>query len=145
MTRALLRSGWPVRALVRDASSPAAVKLSEAGAKPFIGTFSEPKTLRAAMSGAHGVFSVLPSNLTEDDEVRFGMSIADIATERGVAHLVYSSGGRGRDADRHCTFRCQAPDRSTYQSADDTRDDCQAPDLHGCARAGRGLKSVVSR
>lgn len=93
VTTALLRSGWPVRALVRNASSSAALKLSEAGVKPFIGTFSEPTTLQAAMSGAHGVFSMLPSNLTEDDEVRFGISIADTAADSGVAHLVYSSGG----------------------------------------------------
>ncbi|AKU95683.1 hypothetical protein AKJ09_02347 [Labilithrix luteola] len=48
--------------------------------------------IRAAMKDVHGVFSVLPGDLAEADEVRFGCAIADLAVESGVAHLVYSSG-----------------------------------------------------
>jgi uncharacterized protein YbjT (DUF2867 family) len=44
------------------------------------------------MKDAHGVFSVLPANLAAGDEVRHGISIADIAAETGIRHFVYSSG-----------------------------------------------------
>lgn len=44
------------------------------------------------MKDAYGVFSVLPGNLTTVDEVRYGISIADIAAEMGIKHFVYSSG-----------------------------------------------------
>ncbi|CAD6570659.1 MAG: hypothetical protein TREMPRED_005943 [Tremellales sp. Tagirdzhanova-0007] len=44
------------------------------------------------MDGAHGVFSVLPGNLPDGEEVRVGRMIGDMAAEIGIAHLVYSSG-----------------------------------------------------
>ena len=89
---ALLRAQWPVRAFVRDASAPKAVALGDAGAELVQGSLSDPGAVRKAMSGVHGVFSVLPSNLPEDEEVRCGTGIADVAAESGIAHFVYSSG-----------------------------------------------------
>ena len=94
---ALLKAGWPVRALVRDPAAPKAVALRQAGAQLVQGDFSDPVSLRAAMRGAYGVFSVQPSSpggtVSDDDEVRFGSAIADVAVDSGVRHLVYSSGG----------------------------------------------------
>lgn len=89
---ALLRGGRSVRAFVRDPSAPGAVALDGAGAELVQGSLADPATIRGAMSGVHGVFSVLPSNLPEDEEVRYGTDIAAAAAESGVAHLVYSSG-----------------------------------------------------
>lgn len=50
------------------------------------------------MAGAYGVFSVQPSSgqgaaygVTDEDEVRYGKAVADIAVATGVRHLVYSS------------------------------------------------------
>ena len=94
---ALLKAGWPVRALVRDPAAPKAVALRQAGAQLVQGDFADPASLRAAMRGVYGVFSVQPSSpggtVSDDDEVRFGSAIADVAVDSGVRHLVYSSGG----------------------------------------------------
>lgn len=89
---ALLNARRPVRALVRDAAGPKATALRDAGAEVVQGTFDDIDTIRAAMLGAHGVFSVLPGNLTEEEEVRLGCLIPDLAVESGVIHFVYSSG-----------------------------------------------------
>lgn len=60
------------------------------------GSFADIDVIRAAMKDVHGVFSIQPSSssgaLTDEEEVRFGEAIADLAVESGVAHLVYSSG-----------------------------------------------------
>lgn len=94
---ALLEAGWPVRALVRDAASPKSAALRDAGVELVQGTFADTGAIRAAMTGAHGVFSVQPSSpggeVTDEDEVRYGVSVADLAVESGALHLVYSSGG----------------------------------------------------
>ncbi|MFC4563447.1 NmrA family NAD(P)-binding protein [Nocardiopsis mangrovi] len=61
------------------------------------GDLGDPESLRAAFSGAHGVFSVQPnsgqagSGVTDEDELRFGTTVADTAERCGVTHLVYSS------------------------------------------------------
>jgi uncharacterized protein YbjT (DUF2867 family) len=92
---ALLDAGWAVRALVRDVASGKSAALREAGAEIVQGDFGDAASLRAAMQGAYGVFSVQPSSpggtLSDDDEIRYGIAIADLARECGVAHLVYSS------------------------------------------------------
>lgn len=89
---ALLRAQRSVRALVRDPLAPASVALRDAGVELVQGSFADIDAIRAAMQDAHGVFSVLPNHLTEEDEVRSGCMIADLAAESGVAHFVYSSG-----------------------------------------------------
>jgi len=98
---ALLKAGWSVRALVRDPASGKAAALRAAGTELFQGDFSDTASMRRAMQGVHGVFSVQPSSpggtLSDEDEVRFGVAVADLAEESGVAHLVYSSGGAVRD------------------------------------------------
>ena len=92
---ALLKAGWPVRALVRDPASSKAAALRDAGADIVQGDYRDAASLRAAMDGVYGVFSVQPSSpggtVTDDDEIRFGIAIADLAHACGVAHLVYSS------------------------------------------------------
>ncbi|MEU8146862.1 NmrA/HSCARG family protein [Nonomuraea sp. NPDC048901] len=99
--RELLVRGWAVRALVRDPRKPAAQALREQGAELVQGEFDDPGSLREAMSGVHGVFSVQalayePETLAA--EVRHGKTVADIARDSGVAHLVYSSvGGAERE------------------------------------------------
>src|SRR3954470_20306927 len=92
---ALLKAGWSVRALVRDLASKKSTALRDAGVETVQGDFSDSASLRAAMEGVYGVFSVQPSSpggtVTDDDEIRFGIAIADLAQACGVAHLVYSS------------------------------------------------------
>ncbi|KQR99933.1 NmrA family protein [Williamsia sp. Leaf354] len=94
---ALLDAGWPVRAVVRDPSAERSLSLAGAGVDIVAGDLGDPESLRAAFRDAYGVFSVQPSSgqagstVTDDDEVRFGISVATIAEEAGVEHLVYSS------------------------------------------------------
>lgn len=97
---ALLKAGWPVRALVRDVTSTKAQALSEAGAVLVQGEFANADSMRAAMEGVHGVFSMQPASpqgpvhgLTDEEEERYGKEIADLAVACGVRHLVYSSTG----------------------------------------------------
>ncbi|RYE89243.1 MAG: NmrA/HSCARG family protein [Myxococcales bacterium] len=93
--RALRREGWAVRALVRDPASPKARALE--GVELVRGDYRDAASLAAAVRGVHGVFSVQPSSpssgqsLTDEDETRFGIAIADAAAQAGVAHLVYTS------------------------------------------------------
>ncbi len=92
VAKALLKAGWAVRALVRDPADAASMALQSAGAELVQGAFETTNVIRSAMKDAHGVFSVLPANLTAEDEVHYGASVADIAAETGITHFVYSSG-----------------------------------------------------
>ncbi|GHG98066.1 NmrA/HSCARG family protein [Streptomyces rubradiris] len=94
--RELLSRGWQVRALVRDPGKAEAQALEELGATLVKGDLEDTDSLRAAVDGVHGVFSVQalayePETLAA--EVRHGKAIADAAKEAGVAHFVYSSVG----------------------------------------------------
>mgnify|MGYP000325385711 CR=1 FL=1 len=98
VANALRDQGWPVRALVRDPSSPAAKALAANGIEALKGDLADPASMRSAMTGAYGVFSVQPSSgqgaaydVTDADEIRFGKSVADIAVETRVQHLIYTS------------------------------------------------------
>ena len=101
VTTALLKAGWPVRALVRDIGSAKSVALRDAGVEVVQGTLADTAAIRNAMQGVHGVFSVQPSSpggeLSDEEEVRYGIGIADLANESGVEHLVYSSGAAVSD------------------------------------------------
>ncbi|MEV5543148.1 NmrA/HSCARG family protein [Saccharopolyspora shandongensis] len=100
--RHLLARGWTVRALVRDPGKPAARELRDAGAVLIRGNLDDADSLRAAMAGADAVYSVQALAWDEAGlaaEVRQGTTVADVALETGVSHLVYSSvGGAERDS-----------------------------------------------
>jgi uncharacterized protein YbjT (DUF2867 family) len=98
VARHLLERDHTVRALVRDSASPAAGALRRAGADLVVGDLDDPISLRTGMEGAHGVFLVLtmmvgprisPEGVVAEE--RRGRSVADLARESGVGHLVYSS------------------------------------------------------
>ncbi|NUR83544.1 MAG: NmrA/HSCARG family protein [Nonomuraea sp.] len=101
VARTLLDRGWSVRALVRDPEAAPARALAALGATLVRGDLDDPATLRPAMTGVHGVFSVQAFAWTDEElarEVRQGVTVADLAAELGIAHLVYSSvGGAERD------------------------------------------------
>ncbi|PTW47344.1 uncharacterized protein YbjT (DUF2867 family) [Sphingomonas faeni] len=98
---ALIKADWPVIALVRDPGSARADALLQAGVELVQGSYADTHAIRTAMRDAYGVFSVQQSSpsgeLTDDEEVRVGISVADLAVEAGVAHLVYSSGAAVSD------------------------------------------------
>lgn len=91
--RALLKAGKvQVRALTRDPSRPSARKLADAGAELAAGDFDDAESLRKALEGVSGVFSV--QSFMDDGveaEARRGIALADAAKKAGVQHLVYTS------------------------------------------------------
>lgn len=94
--RALLQRGWEVRALVRDPGATTARELRGLGATLVTGDLNDSPSLRQAMDGVYGVFSVQPLAYEPETlaaEVRQGKAVADIASDAGVEHLVYSSVG----------------------------------------------------
>src|SRR5689334_25175584 len=88
------------------------------------------------MKDAYGVFSVLPANLSAEEEERLGISIADLAVESGVAHLLYSSGASVGDKPTGVARR-QASHRGAYPQTACHGHHRQADDLHGNAGAAR--------
>jgi uncharacterized protein YbjT (DUF2867 family) len=95
---ALLSRGLPVRAFVRDLTSPASLSLAATGAQMVKGDLNDGESIREAMRDVYGVFSIQPSSgqgeaygVTDEQEIRYGKTIADIAVEQRVQHLVYTS------------------------------------------------------
>lgn len=96
VTERLMDEGWSVRALTRNPHSEKAQLLARRGADVVPADFDDPESLRAALKGAHGVFSVVNFGLPgvgPEGEVRQGKAIADAAHSTGVAHFIYSSVG----------------------------------------------------
>lgn len=98
VAKALKADGWHVRALVRDPTADKARALAAAGMETIRGDLGDAPSLRAALDGAYGVFSVQPSSgqgaaygVSDEDEVRYGTSVATLAAEAGIQHFVYSS------------------------------------------------------
>ncbi|MFE0374042.1 NmrA/HSCARG family protein [Streptomyces inhibens] len=99
VARRLLTDGWTVRALTRDPTSPKARALAAAGADVRTVDMADPATLKPAIDGVYGVFSVQPASGAPDsppdyswqDEIAAGRNVADAAADAGVRHLVYAS------------------------------------------------------
>jgi uncharacterized protein YbjT (DUF2867 family) len=97
VARALLSQSRTVRAMVRDLEASAAKSLVADGAVVVCGDFNDSFSVRSAMTGVGSVFSVQPnsgspnSGVTDEEEVRIGKLVANLAVEAGVQHLVYSS------------------------------------------------------
>ncbi|TDD87164.1 NmrA/HSCARG family protein [Actinomadura darangshiensis] len=106
VTHHLLRGGWQVRALTRDPNGTPARALARAGARVARAQMEDVDSLTAAAEGAWGLFSVQPTvgspgtapDFTTEDEVRWGVNVADAAHAAGVGHLVFTSVA---GADRH--------------------------------------------
>jgi uncharacterized protein YbjT (DUF2867 family) len=97
VSRHLLRGGWHVRGLTRNAASRRAQALAAAGAEVVQGDMDDIATLLPLFAGAYGVYSVQnPMISGPAAEVRQGRHVADAARRSGVRHLVYGSAGIGR-------------------------------------------------
>jgi uncharacterized protein YbjT (DUF2867 family) len=95
--RALVEDGWRVRALVRDTAGKRATSLAASGIEIVPGDLRNRASIDAAVAGAYGVFSIQPSSgqpeygVTDEDELNFGVCVADAAKAAGVEHLIYTS------------------------------------------------------
>ncbi|MGW4089592.1 NmrA family NAD(P)-binding protein [Nocardia sp. NPDC004750] len=93
--RRLLADGRAVRALVRDAQSPAARELAAAGAELAVGDFDAPETLPAALAGVSGLFLVPPAAYGPEGwdvelEAARGEAVVDAARAAGVWQIVFT-------------------------------------------------------
>ena len=97
VSRHLLTAGWQVRAVTRNPTSKGAQALAASGVAVVQGDMGEAASLRPIFAGAYGVYSVQNPYISGPEaEVRQGTTVADVAKEVGVQHLVYGSAGTGR-------------------------------------------------
>ena len=80
-----------VRALTRNPASEAATALAASGAEVVSGDLDRPDSLRAALSGARGVFGV--TNFWEhfDKEEQQGRNLIDAVAAAGVEDFIFSA------------------------------------------------------
>lgn len=104
---ALLARGRAVRALTRKPDGPAAQALAARGVEVVAGDMDDADSLRAALRGCAGVFSV--QNIWEkgNDEAAQGRRVADLAKEAGVGLLVQASVARADDHPDLEHFACK--------------------------------------
>lgn len=97
VARALRSAGWAVRGLVRDADTAGARELADLGCTLVVGDQADPASIEHAMTGAYGVYSVQPSSgqsesdLTDDDEIAYALTVATAAQAAGVRHFIQAS------------------------------------------------------
>lgn len=110
VARHLLGAGFRVRILARTPSKPAAVALQEKGAEVVQGNMEDLPSLRAAVAGAYGVFSVQnywEKGVGYQGEVRQGKNLAKAAGEAGVRHFVQASVAEAERAPGVEHFECK--------------------------------------
>ncbi|KAM4698085.1 nmrA-like family domain-containing protein 1 [Rhinophrynus dorsalis] len=93
VARALLEDGtFAVRAVTRDKTKAAALKLKQAGAEVVSADLDNEKCLVAALCGAYGAFVITNfwEHFSKDKEVTQGKLIADLSKRLGLKHVVYS-------------------------------------------------------
>jgi uncharacterized protein YbjT (DUF2867 family) len=94
VARALTGKGFKIRAMTRKPESEAALSLAKTGAEIVKGDLDDVASLKKALQGVWGVFSV--QNTWEagvEKEEEQGKRLATLAREAGVEHFVYSSVG----------------------------------------------------
>ena len=91
--RQLRERGFPVRALTRDPNQPKARGLTGHGVEVAQGNFDDPTSLRRALEGAYGAYSVEDSRVGMEAEMRQGIEFANAAKRSDIRHFVYSSVG----------------------------------------------------
>lgn len=97
VARALRSSGWAVRALVRNPDTAEARALADLGCTLAVGNQADRVSIERAVAGTYGVFSVQPSSgqsssdMTDDDEVAYAITVAEAAREARVRHFVQTS------------------------------------------------------
>ena len=88
-------TAWNVVGVTRNVTSDSAKALSARGVRPVAGDMGDVESLKAAMDGAFGVYSIQANFENDHDgrEVRFGRNVVDAAHNAGVSHFVYGSVG----------------------------------------------------
>jgi uncharacterized protein YbjT (DUF2867 family) len=100
LVKHLLAAQWRVRALTRNPGGRAAKELAASGVEVVQGDMDNVESLRAAMNGVYGVYSVQDFwTVGARREIQQGKNMADAARAAGAEHFVYSSvGGAERNS-----------------------------------------------
>ena len=86
----LLTDCWRIRGLTRNPRGRAAQELSKCGVEVVQGDMDDVESLKHAMRGAHGVYSVQDFwTVGARREVQHGKNMADAARAAGVQHFLY--------------------------------------------------------
>ncbi len=81
-----------MRALTRNPDQPRARAITGHGVEVMRGDMDDQDSLRRALDGVYGVFSVqTPSEAGVEGEIRQGTNMADAAKRSRISHFVYSS------------------------------------------------------
>jgi uncharacterized protein YbjT (DUF2867 family) len=94
VVRHLLQRGFKVRAITRDPGKPSSQSLQAKGVEVFTGDMEDVASLRQAMKGVHGVFSLQnywEKGIGYDGEIRQARNLAQVAKDENVSHFVQSS------------------------------------------------------
>src|SRR6476660_1359770 len=92
LAKLLLQKNHKVYALVRNIQSPAAQELKKEGANLVKGDLNNFDSIEQAVNGVDSIFLMgTPLEDGIEGETRRGKLMADIAKEKNVKHLVYSS------------------------------------------------------
>jgi uncharacterized protein YbjT (DUF2867 family) len=92
VVEALLTRGHQVRALTRNAASPAANRLRQQGVEIAVGDFTDHDSIVRAARGADAVYAMsTPYEQGAEKEIVQGITTTDAAKAAGIAHLIYSS------------------------------------------------------
>ena len=86
IARALLQNAFKVRAVTRNTESEKAKALRDVGAEVVAGSVGDRKSVKAAISGAYGVYVVTP---VSPDEEQVGKAVADECKVAGIKHVVF--------------------------------------------------------
>jgi uncharacterized protein YbjT (DUF2867 family) len=103
VVKALLSNGnkFRIRGVSRNIDTEKAAALKSRGVELVKARFEDRESMRNALKGAYGVFSV--QNFFDagyEGEIQQGKIVAELCKELGIRHLVYSSVG-GADRDSH--------------------------------------------
>ena len=94
MIRHLLPRGFNVRAITRDLEKPASQFLNSKGVEVFQGDMEDIPSIRQALKGVYGVFSVQnywEKGIGYEGEIRQARNLAQAAKDENVSHFVQSS------------------------------------------------------
>src|SRR5581483_5506972 len=91
--RHLHERGFPIRALTRDPDKPSMRALAGEGIEVVRGDLDDQDSVRRAVDGVYGVYSVQESTHGAEAEIRQGANLADAAARANVGHFIYSSVG----------------------------------------------------
>lgn len=92
LAKLLLQKKHKVYALTRNTSSPAAQDLQDKGANVIKGDLEDYNSLYHAINDLDSIFLMgTPFEDGVEGEIRRGKLMADMARDKGIEHLVYSS------------------------------------------------------